>query len=177
MSEIFSVQLTAVATLALAVLALAAAVLAGLAFWRQSQEVRLLLEQNKRDTDERRSAQAARVFLVASIDKEHLVSPYVRNASDLPIYEVRIRYAQAGGFSEPEDLGMIMPGDTAYDARQLPDDQARRVTLLTFRDTVGINWARLPDGRLWERTALTQTARQELWLAIIATSVVSPDGL
>ena len=65
MSLIFATQLTDVATLALAASALAAAVLAGLAFRKQSQEVGLLLEQNRRDTEERHRAQAARVFLSA----------------------------------------------------------------------------------------------------------------
>jgi hypothetical protein len=91
MSEILSAQLTAGATLALAVLALAAAVLAGLAFWRQSQEVGLLLQQNKRDADERRASQAARIFLAVSRDEkpdEHGgVHPFVRNASDFPAYD------------------------------------------------------------------------------------------
>ncbi|HUC21325.1 MAG TPA: hypothetical protein VMA73_01330 [Streptosporangiaceae bacterium] len=43
MSLIFTTQLTAVATLALSTLALAAAILAGLAFEKQSQEIGLLL--------------------------------------------------------------------------------------------------------------------------------------
>lgn len=72
MSLIFATQLTAIATLALAVLALAVAAFAGLAFRKQSQEVALLLEQNKRDTDERFRAQAARVFLAAPRDEAHL---------------------------------------------------------------------------------------------------------
>lgn len=81
MSEFFSEQLTAVATLALAIFALAAAVLASLAFRKQSQEVGLLIEQNQEDADERRRAQAARVFLGVPPEGDP-VRPYVKNASE-----------------------------------------------------------------------------------------------
>lgn len=109
MSEIYSVQLTAVATLALAVLALATAVLASLAFLKQSREVGLLLEQNKRDTDERRRAQASRMFLAVSRD-EARPNPYVHNASDLPIYEAKIGPGVGAGMVEKgENLETILP--------------------------------------------------------------------
>jgi len=68
MSLIFATQLTAVATLALAVLALAAAILAGLAFRKQFQEVGILIAQNRehqlaleRDAAERHREHASRV--------------------------------------------------------------------------------------------------------------------
>lgn len=76
MSEIFSVQLTAAATLALAVLALLTAVLAYLAWRKQSREVsdqakilRLQAEElgqaaaeREREANERRRAQAELVY-------------------------------------------------------------------------------------------------------------------
>lgn len=96
MSEIAAVQLTAVAILALAVFALVAAVLAGLAFRKQSQEVSLLLGQNQRDTDERRRAQAAKVFFGMPPDTGVPVSPYARNASDFPVYEAEIWHMEYG---------------------------------------------------------------------------------
>lgn len=151
MSLIFATQLTAVATAALAVLALAAAVLAGLAYLKQSREVSLLLEQAKRDTDERRRAQAAKVFLGAPPDTGLLVSPYARNASDFPIYDVRIRFSTPSGeVSQAEHLGTIMPGEIAAAERQLPASEAATYTILTFRDAAGIRWIRLPSGSLWE---------------------------
>jgi hypothetical protein len=156
MSDILSEQLTAVATLALAVLALAAAVLA---YLKQSKEVTLLLEQNKRDTDERRRAQAARVFLGAPPDEGALVSPYARNASDLPVYEARIRYGGPGAdLSEPEYLGTLWPGDMASAERQFSSPEALLHTVLTFRDAAGIRWMRFPDGELGE-LELGQEAR------------------
>ena len=156
MSELFAVQLTAVATLALAVLALAAAGLAGLAFWRQSQEVRLLLEQNKRDTDERRRAQAAHVFLAAPRDEVHLVSPYAHNGSDFPVYDAKIRYVMTKGLSEPENLGTIMPSDTASATRQFPASEALDYAVLTFWDASSTQWMRLPQGGLVEVTSSMQ---------------------
>jgi hypothetical protein len=104
MSEILSAQVTEVATLALAILALAAAVLAGLAFWKHSQEVGLLLEQNKRDTDQRRTSQAAQIFLGVPRDEKpdetRGVHPYVRNASDFPAYDVGIAFSMDPGLTE-----------------------------------------------------------------------------
>ena len=77
MSMLGATILTAIATLALAVFAFITAIFAWLAFRRQSQEVGLLLEQNKRDTDEHRRAQASRIFIGAPPD-EGLLGPPVR---------------------------------------------------------------------------------------------------
>lgn len=155
MSLIFATQLTAVATLALAVLALAAAVLASLAFWKQSQEVGLLLEQNKRDIDERRRSQAARVFLAAPVDPVQMVSPYAQNASDFPVYNAQIWYLTPSGVSDPEDLGMIMPGTAGIATTPFSSRDALTDTVLTFRDAEGLLWIRMPDGILLEQTRAT----------------------
>src|ERR1700729_1739148 len=104
--------LTAVATAVLAVFAIVTAWYARKAFRKQAEEVGLLLEQNKRDTEERRREQAARVFLGAPPDTGVLVSPYARNASDLPVYQVRIRYFEPDNpLPQPDELGVIAPGD------------------------------------------------------------------
>lgn len=147
MSLVFATQLTAVATLALAVLALATAVLAGLAYLKQSREVSLLLEQAKRDTNERRRAQARSVFLAAR-DDEQFVRVQVHNASDLPIYYAQIEYS-----SKPESeeyLGMVMPGKNVSNTHRLPAEDALDSVTLTFRDAAGVYWSRMPNGSLWE---------------------------
>lgn len=176
MSEIYAVQLTAVATLALAVLALVTAVLAGLAFLKQSREVGLLLEQNQRDTDERRRAQAARVFLGAPHTPGFPLSPYVRNASEFPIYDARIRYGTPdGGLSDPEYLGTVMPGDTTSAEHRFSDaDEALKYTALTFRDAAGIRWIRWPDGALWEPNSRARL-NLAIKLKLIAASATTPD--
>jgi hypothetical protein len=151
MSVTFATQLTAVATLALAILALVAGVLAGLAFRKQSQEVGLLLEQNKRDADERRRAQAARVFLGTPPDQGPPVSPRARNASEFPVYDTKFWYVNpSSDLSAPEYLGTIMPGDISSAERLFSVDQALKYTALTFRDAAGIHWVRWPDGALQE---------------------------
>jgi hypothetical protein len=141
--------LTAVATVVLAAGAIVTAVFAYLALRKQSREVSLLLEQNERDTDERRKAQAARVFLATPRDNEYSPSPYVRNASELPIYdaEVRLSGLEAG---HTQSLGTIMPGIEVPVSHVLNPDQAVRPAILTFRDAAGITWGRMPDGRLFE---------------------------
>jgi hypothetical protein len=50
------------------------------------------------DAQDRRRAQAARVFIGAPRDPGHRVKPYVKNASDFPIYEARFWYLS------PDDL-------------------------------------------------------------------------
>jgi hypothetical protein len=97
----------------------------------------------------RKQAQAARVFLAAPRDDAHLVSPHVHNASELPIYDAKIRFGSPdAGLSET--LGMIMPGDDVPAARQFPADQALQSAFLTFRDAAGVPWARMSDGMLFE---------------------------
>jgi hypothetical protein len=63
----------------------------------------------ERDTDERRRAQAFRVFPAVVGDKPQpprLIHPYAHNASDLPIYDTQIWYAEPGvGISGPENVG------------------------------------------------------------------------
>jgi hypothetical protein len=185
MSEIFSVQLTAVFTAILGAGAIVTAVLAALAFRKQSQEVGLLLEQNsffleqnKRDTDERRRAQAARVFLGAPPDEGNHVSPYVRNASDFPVYGVRIRYYESGKLSDPEKLGTVMPGDFAAAKRQFPTTgKALEHTILTFRDAAGLRWVRMPDGEFWESSYQDMSDRAYIGVRFMAKDLMRDDDL
>jgi hypothetical protein len=153
MSLIFATQLTAVATLALATLALAAAITAGVALWKQTQEVRILLEDSKREAGERRRAQAARVFLAVPPNEGLAVWPYARNGSELPIYDARIWYVNPDGLSAPDYRGLIMPGDNATGGRAFRPEDALRRTILTFRDSGNVSWIRLPDGARHEATS------------------------
>jgi hypothetical protein len=152
MSLLGATILTAIATLALAVFAFITAIFAWLAFRRQSQEVGLLLEQNKRDTHDRHRAQASRVFLAVDHDEARHVSPYARNASDLPVYDAWIRYPGPGsGRPQSEDLGTIVPGGTVSAARLFSyTDLDLMSAALMFRDAAGVHWARWPNGILAE---------------------------
>ncbi len=153
MSEIFAAQITAVANVVLAAFAIGTAILAGLAFFKQSQEVGLLLEESKRDQVERRRAQAARVFVMAEPDPPRLIRPCARNTSELPIYDAKIWQAQPGGTSAPVDLGTIWPGRTAQGGPVMSAKDAVTHSVLTFRDSQGVCWIRMPDGTLSEQTA------------------------
>jgi len=93
--------ITAIATVGLLFGAIVTAIYAIRAFREQSKEVGLLAEENKRQAYERRRAQAVRVFTGApqpprreSESDPFLMSvPYVRNASDLPVYDVQLWYS------------------------------------------------------------------------------------
>lgn len=149
MSLLGATILTGIATAVLAVGAIVTAVLAYAAFRKQSSEVDLLRWQNERDADERRKAQAARIFIGAPNDPAGAVSPYIRNASDFPIYEARIWYTSPGVKPEPDTTGPVMPGEARNGNRAFADaESALRGTVLTFRDAAGEGWMRSPDGRL-----------------------------
>lgn len=141
-SEIFSVQLTAAATVALGVLALLAAVLAYLAWRKQSKEVsdqaemlklqaeelRQAAAEREREADERRRAQAELVYMWyapvhAEVDGKAIptmtVEAYVRNTSPQPIYDLRFEWQVFTGVldrvDDETDCGEapLMPGATA----------------------------------------------------------------
>jgi hypothetical protein len=90
MSSDLSAEITAIATAALTALAIVTAVFAFLAYRKQSQEVRILRKQNEREADERRRAQAARVFTGVPRGQDGEVLPYVQNASKLPVYDAQL---------------------------------------------------------------------------------------
>jgi hypothetical protein len=130
----------------LAVLAPATAVLAGLAFRKQSQEVALLLQENQHQTAERRRTQAARVFTGIPRDPVRMVAPYAHNASDFPIFDAQLWYRAMSGLLDPEDLGTIMPGDRASSGRARSAGGGRPRSILTFRDAEGIAGYGCPTG-------------------------------
>jgi hypothetical protein len=157
MSLIFAAQLTAVATAVLGAFAFTTAILAGLAYRKQSKEVGLLLEENERETAERRRAQAERIFIGAPRTPGRKVSPYAMNASDLPIFGVQLWYPEPAGLPDPEDLGVILPDQqVGAGAREFDDaDDALTRTILTFRDAASRSWVRLPGGDLKKQSRAT----------------------
>jgi hypothetical protein len=141
--------LSPIATVVLAVFAIVTAGYARRAFLKQSQEVGILVKESERDKAERRMAQAARVFLAADPDAVHLVRPYVKNASDFPVYDARISYTDLDETADREYLGMIMPSCTRSAAREFSSDLgALDCASVTFRDAAGVWWTRMPGGEL-----------------------------
>jgi hypothetical protein len=166
MSLIFATQLTAVATVALAVFAFAAAILATLAFRKQSQEVAVLLKESKREAADRRRAQAARVFTGETPLGPRGLVRFARaeNASDFPVFDVQSWYSRDGDLTEYRDHGVILPGQYSdvWGGRNNADAIAH--TVLAFRDAAGVRWIRMPDGTLKEQTR--DTARESVLVAL-----------
>jgi hypothetical protein len=131
------------------------------------------LEQNQRDNDVRRRAQASRVFIAAPRDEGRQAIAHARNTSALPVYSVRIRYGTpSGGMTEPEYLATIMPGESAPAGRLFDEpDEALRLAVLTFRDAAGIEWIRTPDGELWEPSPMREDPRE-----LAEFKLSTPDG-
>jgi hypothetical protein len=162
MSSDLSAEITAIATVALAVFALAAAILATLAFLKQSREVRILEQQMQtqqgllaREALERHRAQAARVFIGSTLNNQDLWVPSVVNSSNLPVYDARLWYYDL--FPDRKirhDIGVVLPGETRslVDAQGTGDisNPADMEVVLIFRDAAGATWMRQRDGTLTE---------------------------
>jgi hypothetical protein len=116
----------------------------------QATELRESLEQRRRDMDERRRSQAVRVFVGAPPGLTNDMEMFARNASEFPVYDVRIWYLQSDGLGVGEKLGTIMPG-AQKQARKRGRLDAVAKAVLTFRDAAGVRWIRLPDGAVSEQ--------------------------
>jgi hypothetical protein len=167
MSLIFATQLTAIATAVLGAFAIITAVVAFMAFRRQTQEVGILQQQMKeqqevfaREARERHRAQASRVFITLDCGGVHPARFDVANTSDQPVYdaEIRWRYRTARTpLIQHSRPGTILPGERPVIECQ-PVQEAGRVcpdpdddfTILIFRDAAGVMWVRTLDGDLSE---------------------------
>jgi hypothetical protein len=162
MSQIFSLQLTAVATAVLAGFAIVTALFAGLAFRSQGKQFRLLMRQYKgqlndqavtqarqtealaRQDEQQRKAQASLVFMWQDASRRRvphrMITAHVRNASDQPIYQATV----FRGRGQSEIVGMILPGEEAAHSRKFPPGTEidRLDAVLMFRDAAGIVWKR-----------------------------------
>ena len=152
--------ITAIATVGLLGGAIITAIYAARAFRKQAAEVAILVEENNRQAAERRRAQAASVFIGLPIRGIRLVQPSAQNAGSLPVFDAQFWYSDPGGLSDPDDLGMIMPGPVGINGRQMPYDQAVQRAILTFRDAEGVRWIRMADGVLEEQ--IRPTARESV---------------
>ena len=157
--------ITALATFGLLIGAIFTVINAIEAFRAQAAELAILAAQRDRDNDERRRAQAAKVFTGAPQSPrqtkggETIVGTvsYVRNTSDLPIYDAQLWESDRPD-RDPDDLGVIMPGKrisarggVIYNSRET----ALSSVILTFQDTAGFRWIRMPDGNLIEQSLPT----------------------
>jgi hypothetical protein len=147
MSLIAATQLTAVATGVLALFAIVTAVFAFLAFGKQSQEVGLLAEQAAREAEDRRKAQAAKVFVaVGGLTPDMADEVRMHNSSDQPIYDLVASWADG---AELQRVAHLMPGDEyPFFAGAPADAVVPPVVWLGFRDAAGLRWRTTSRGEL-----------------------------
>ena len=147
MSLIAATQFTAVATGVLALFAIVTAVFAFLAFRKQSNEVGLLVEQADREAEDRRKAQAAKVFVaVGGLTPDMADEVRMRNSSDQPIYDLAASCADG---AELQRVPHLMPGDEYLFFAAAPADAAvPPVAWLDFRDAAGLRWRTTSRGQL-----------------------------
>jgi hypothetical protein len=160
MSVEVATWVTAVATVVLAVFAVITAWYAREAFRKQAQEVGLLLEQNKREEEERRRAQAVQVHLwrgpvLGEIDGPYFAELHLRNTSPQPIYYPRFGWDMNGRLvAFILHAGQVMPRRSIEVNLMQPTgtlpNQDRLDPVAVFRDRAGIWWAARADGRLDE---------------------------
>jgi hypothetical protein len=129
---------------------------------REAEALALQVRNLRREADERRSGQAAHVFLTL---KRHppipgsqvmaQITATVTNNGRQPMYEGWLRWHLATdpfGDPNPEPVGTIMPGGEVTKARSFPQEADLGLcgALLEFRDAAAVKWMRLPDGYLHE---------------------------
>jgi hypothetical protein len=125
----------------------------------QAEELRESLAERKREAAERRNAQAAQVHLALKAVAESspaggpVIEATVVNASERqqPIYDVEL-YWHLGpdgyGAPNPELLGTVLNWEKEPRRREFPPgaDPGACGAILSFRDALGVNWVKTPDG-------------------------------
>jgi hypothetical protein len=160
--------ITAIATAILAAGAIFTVIYAIRAFRAQARELAILVEQHDRDETERRTAQAAQVFVGADRTAGTLVRPYVKNGSDFPIFDAESWESRPGDLRRLEDLGVILPGETPFAGPQRNRDDALARTILTFRDANNVRWVRMSNGTYKQQAR--DTARDSIVAALAETA-------
>jgi hypothetical protein len=138
----------------------------------QAREIRASLDQRERDAEEQRRSQAARVTAwFARPSPEGPWGAVIRNASDLPILDVRTFFNYIAEKWPGGDWDPVMRGGPVEKIRVLPPAQDRFVEIpeqvrdmldqvsdsvysvsIEFTDAAGNHWEREPRGALVPRT-------------------------
>ena len=132
----------------------------------QATDLRESLEERKRDTAQRRRAQASRVF-VTELRHPYIFDPgvvtggiaYVKvtvtNSSPDPVYDTQLQWHMGSaphGDPNPEPVGTILPGAEVTESRSFPRTAKldKCGATVVFHDATGLRWRRRPDGNLAE---------------------------
>jgi hypothetical protein len=136
-------------TFGLLVGAILAALFAFLAYGKQRQEVKLLQDQAGRDIEQRRRAQAAKVFITAGGVPPRLPDQIrVVNSSEQPIYDLLVSSA---AYAELQRLPFLMAGDAYAISAGIQDAAGNMPPVwLDFRDAAGQHWRTTSLGELTE---------------------------
>ncbi len=142
----------------------------------QAAELRESLEQRQRDADEQRRSQATRVTAWLGTHKESKAfwGANVRNASDEPLFEVRVffhhmREKEGGGYQAVsqggppprETIAVLPPGEDRFvwipaDVQamfgSIAIDDRNCAASIEFTDAAGNQWERDPRGALVPRS-------------------------
>ncbi len=142
----------AIATVGLSIGAGVAAIFAIMAFRKQSEEVRFLQSEAAREIRERRRAQATQVFAWAderpmANDADMRLAACLRNASQQPIYDIRLGWAETAQGSR----GVLLPGEEHV----MPGAGAviadgKVPVWAEFRDCAAVRWRTTSRGELTE---------------------------
>jgi len=157
MSSDLTGEITAIATAVLAAFAIVTAVVAYIAFRRQTEEVAILQQQMKeqqevlaREARERHRAQASRVFISLESPEERLASFNVANTSKQPVYDAEIRWRyKTARYPQIDQARHDTAGDRpaietqpSLEAERVRPDPDDDFTVLIFRDAAGVTWTR-----------------------------------
>jgi hypothetical protein len=128
----------------------------------QASELRVSVEQRKREAGERRRVQAAMIFLnrgpaptpiefgkVGAEERPPMDQVAVVNSSSQPVYDAELHWPARSPQDSPgsHPFGTIMPG--AAPKTYLVPKNAE--AFLWFRDAAGVKWVLKTDGRLSEQ--------------------------
>jgi hypothetical protein len=133
----------------------------------QATELEESLAERKREAEQRRRAQATRVFITQERARtaphghpepegvEPFVTATVHNTSDQPIYDAELRWhlGTAGhGEPNPDPIGTILPDAESSRTREFPYGVDMNISgaVVRFTDAAGVRWLRRPDGYLNE---------------------------
>lgn len=120
--------------------------------------------------DERRRAQACRVFIELDrvVQSPGHVTATVRNTSDQPVYDMYVIW-QLGTvrMGKPDPVARLLPGEQVTferghrtaDTDVAPSDPSALSAFLTFRDTAGVRWTVREDGTLSDVAPASQAGR------------------
>ncbi len=105
------------------------------------------MEQAAREAEDRRKAQAAKVFVaVGGLTPDMADEVRIRNSSDQPIYDLVASWADG---VELQLVPHLMPGDEyPFFAATPADAIVPPVVWLDFRDAAGLRWRTTSRGQL-----------------------------